>query len=56
MRLRRRSARVKVRQGVVWELLDRLSSSQNELAHRCGISRGYMSQVMRGKGSPSARV
>ncbi|MDE2844994.1 MAG: helix-turn-helix transcriptional regulator [Chloroflexota bacterium] len=27
-----------------------------ELARRCGISRGYMSQLMRGERSPSPRV
>ena len=56
MRPRRRSVRVKLRQAVVWELLDQLNISQNELARRCGIPRGYMSQLMRGERSPSARL
>ena len=56
MRPRRRSVRVKLRQAVIWELLDQLNISQNELARRCGISRGYMSQLMRGERSPSARL
>ena len=56
MRPRRRSGRVKLRQEVIWELLDQLNISQNELARRCGISRGYMSQLMRGERSPSARL
>ena len=56
MRPRRRSVRVKLRQEVVWELLDQLNISQNELARRCGISRGHMSQLMRGERSPSARL
>ena len=55
MRPRRRSVRVKLRQEVIWELLDQLNISQNELARRCGISRGYMSQLMRGERSPSPR-
>ena len=53
MRPRRRSVKVKLRQEVVWELLDRLGISQNELARRSELSRGYMSQLMRGERSPS---
>ena len=56
MRPRRRSVRVMLRQEVVWELLDQLNISQNELARRCGISQGYMSQLMRGERSPSPRL
>ena len=56
MKPKRRSVRVKLRQAVVWELLDQLNISQNELARRCRISRGYMSQLMRGERSPSARL
>ena len=44
MRPRRRSVRVTLRQEVVWELLDQLNISQNELARRCGISRSKTSQ------------
>ena len=40
----------------VWKLMDRLDISQNELVRRCGISRGYMSQLMRGERSPSPRL
>ena len=47
---------VLLRTTVVWELLDKLDMSQNELARRCGISRGYMSQLMRGERSPSPSV
>ena len=56
MQRRRATSRVLLRTPVVWELLDKLDISQNELAHRCGISRGYMSQLMRGERSPSPRV
>ena len=52
----RATSRVLLRTTVVWELLDQLDMSQNELARRCGISRGYMSQLMRGERSPSPRV
>ncbi len=40
----------------VWELLDRLGISQNELARRCGFSPGHLSMLMNGKRSPSPRV
>ena len=56
MQRRRAKSRVLLRTTVVWELLDKLDMSQNELARRCGISRGYMSQLMRGERSPSARL
>ena len=50
---RRATSRVFLRTTVIWELLDKLDISQNELARRCGISRGYMSQLMRWERSPS---
>lgn len=56
MQPRRAKSRVFIRTTVVWELLDRLDMSQNELARRCGISRGYMSQLMRWERSPSAQL
>lgn len=40
----------------VWELLDRLGISQNELARRCGFSPGHLSMLMNGKRSPSPRA
>ena len=52
----RRSSRVLLKTAAVWELLDRLDLSQNELARRCGISRGYMTRLMRGERSPSPRL
>ena len=56
MRRKGPSPRVLLNTAAVWELLDRLDISQNELARRCGISRGYMSQLMRGERSPSPRL
>jgi len=56
MQRRRRKSRVLLKTAAVWELLDKLDLSQNELARRCGISRGYMSLLMRGEGSPSPRL
>ena len=52
----RRPARVLLNAVAVWELLDRLDLSQNELARRCGISQGYMTRLMRGERSPSPRL
>ena len=45
--------RVKLNRDAVWELLDRLGMSQNELARQCGLSSGYLSQLMNGRHSPS---
>ena len=56
MQRQRAKSRVLLRTTVVWELLDKLDMSQNELARRCGMSRAYMSQLMRGVRSPSPRV
>ena len=40
----------------VWELLDALDISQNQLARRAGISPGHLSLLMNGKRSPAPRV
>ena len=40
----------------MWELLARLDLSQNELAWRCGIFRGYMTRLPRSERSPSPRL
>ena len=40
----------------VWELLDRLDISQNQLARRAGISPGHLSLLMNGKRSPAPAV
>ena len=48
--------RVKLNAVAVWELLDQLGTSQKELARRSGISEGYLSQLIRGERSPSART
>ena len=45
-----------IRAAAFWRLLDERDISQNELARLCGLSSGYMSQLMSGKRSPSARV
>ena len=41
---------------VLWERMDAHGISQNEVARRVGISTGYLSQVMNGQRTPSARV
>ena len=38
----------------VWELLNRLNMTQNELARLVGTSSGYLSQLMSGTRCPSA--
>ena len=56
MKRRRPSSRVMLKPVAVWRLLDELDISQNELARLCGLSSGYISQLMSGTRSPSARV
>ncbi len=56
MRRRRIAPRVKLIRAAVWELLDELGISQNELARLCGLSSGYFSQLMNGIKSPSPKV
>ena len=40
----------------IWEQMDELGVSQNEVARRAGISSGHLSQIMTGQRTPSARV
>ncbi len=56
MNRRQPSSRVKLNPDRVWELLNRLNLSQNELARMAGISSGYLSQLMSGTRRPSAEV
>ena len=57
MRRRRRPpTRVLLKSSAVWELLDQLDMSQNQLARRCGITSGHLSHLMNGRRSPSPRV
>ena len=56
MNRRQPSSRVKLRPDRVWELLNRLNITQNELACQAGISSGYLSQLMSGTRCPSAEV
>ena len=48
--------RVWLNPAAVWELLDRLDISQNQLARRAGISPGHLSLLMNGKRSPAPAV
>ena len=56
MKRRQPSSRVKLNPDRVWELLNRLNMSQNELARLAGISSGYLSQLMSGTRCPSAEL
>ncbi len=40
----------------IWEQMDDLNISQNEVARRAGISSAHLSQIMNGKSTPSAVV
>lgn len=40
----------------IWDQMDELNVSQNEVARRAGISSGHLSQIMNGQRSPSAVV
>ena len=52
MKRRQPSSRVKLNPHAVWELLNRLNMTQNELATRVGTSSGYLSQMMSGTRCP----
>ena len=56
MKRRRPPFKVKLNPVKVWEYLDRCRMSQNELARLCGLSPGYISQLMNGTRCPSAPV
>ena len=53
MRRRQPLFRVRLRPEAVWERLNRLNLSQNELARRTGRSSGFLSQLMSGERCPS---
>ncbi len=40
----------------IWQQMDEMGVSQNEVARRAGISSGHLSQIMNGRRSPSAVV
>ena len=48
--------RVRFKAEAVWELLNRLNLTQNELARRIGRSSGFMSQLINGERFPSAET
>ena len=56
MKRQRPPSRVILNAAAVWELLDRLGLSQNQLARLAGISPSHLSYLMNGKRSPSPRV
>ncbi len=56
MKRRRPSTRVILNAVAVWELMDRLDMSQNELARLAGIAPSHLSYLMNGQRSPSPRV
>ncbi len=56
MKRRQPACRVKLNPRGVWEHLNRLNITQNQLAAMVGITSGYLSQLMTGTRSPSAEV
>ena len=56
MKRRRPPTRVLLKAAAVWELLDQLDMSQNELARLAGISPSHLSYLMNGARGPSPRV
>ena len=56
MKRRQPSSRVRLNPDRVWELLNRLNMTQNELARQASISSGYLSQLMTGTRRPSAEL
>ena len=54
MSRRQPSFRVKLNPHKVWEILNRLNMSQNELARLLDTSSSYLSQLMSGHRRPSA--
>ncbi len=56
MKGRRPASRVRLKQRGVWDRLDQLNMSQNELARTVGITSGYLSQLMSGTRCPSAEM
>ena len=56
MKRRQPACRVKVNPDAVWDRLNRLNVTQNQLAAMVGITPGYLSQLMTGTRSPSSEV
>ena len=48
--------RVRPNRDAVWELLEDLGMSKNELTRRCGLSPAHLSLLMAGRHSPSPRT
>lgn len=56
MRRRQPPFKTRINPDRVWELLNRLNMSQNQLARLCGVSSGYLSQMITGSRCPSPAV
>ncbi|MDE2683911.1 MAG: helix-turn-helix transcriptional regulator [Chloroflexota bacterium] len=56
MKRKRIIYRVRLKAEAVWELLNRLNLTQNELARRIGRSSGFMSQLINGDRFPSGET
>ena len=56
MKRKRNFYRIRLRVEALWERLNRLNLTQNELARRIGRSSGYLSLLVNGERSPSAET
>ena len=56
MKRRRSGPKTKLRRVAVWEIMDHLDISQNELARLAGMTSGHFSLLMNGERSPSPKA
>ena len=53
---KRPAMKVMLRAEAVWERLNRLNMSQNDLARLLGVSTGHLSRLINGRRCPSPRM
>jgi transcriptional regulator with XRE-family HTH domain len=53
---RRYAGKVMLRADAVWERLNRLNMSQNDLARLLGVSTGHLSRLINGRRCPSPKM
>ena len=53
---RRPAMKVMLRAEAIWERLNRLNMSQNDLARLLGVSTGHLSRLINGRRCPSPRM
>ncbi len=53
---KRPCTKVRLKAGAVWDRLNRLNMTQNDLARLVGVSSGYLSRLINGRRCPSPRM